>query len=151
MIEAPAWPHAQGLHLVLSSLGAVLVDTWGVRSVRAEDASGGFGLWPGHADLLSVLTVGVLRWREADGAWRCCAVRGGVLTLQRGCELQVASREAVPGGSLEQLEQDVLARMRERQHAEDEARRQSRHLEVQLLRQLVSPLKAGLPHPGAWP
>jgi hypothetical protein len=60
-----AWPHADGLHLVLSSLGAVQVDSAGVRSVRAQDASGGFGLWPGHADLLALLGVGVLSWRDA--------------------------------------------------------------------------------------
>ncbi|MEZ5703223.1 MAG: hypothetical protein R3E42_16590 [Burkholderiaceae bacterium] len=52
------WPHADGLHLVLSSLGEVVVAT-GVTSVRAEDASGGFGLWPGHADFLTVLGGGV--------------------------------------------------------------------------------------------
>ena len=149
---SPAWPQTRGIHLVLSSLGSVLVDQPGVHSVRADDASGSFGLWPGHADLLCLLKVGVLSWKEeATGPWRYCALRGGVLTLQRGCELQVASREAVPGQGLEPLEQQVLERLRQRQQAEDEARRQSRHLEVQVLRQLVAPLKSGRLPNGTWP
>lgn len=148
----PAWPATRGLHLVISSLGAVLVDAPGVASVRAEDASGGFGLWPGHADLLSLLSVGVLSWRaQAGGPWRYCALRGGVLSLQRGCELQVASREAVLGDALEPLERQVLERLRERQRVEDEARRQSRHLEIQVLRQLVAPLKGSSHPPRSWP
>jgi F-type H+-transporting ATPase subunit epsilon len=70
---------------VLSSLGAVQVDSAGVRSVRAQDASGGFGLWPGHADLLALLGVGVLSWRDAAAQWHFCALSGGVLSLRRGC------------------------------------------------------------------
>lgn len=137
----PAWPQVDGLHLVLSSLGSVLVDEAGVRSVRAQDASGGFGLWPGHADLLSLLGVGVLSWRDAQQHWHYCAVSGGVLTLQRGCELQVATREAVLGEDLDHLEHQVLARLREREQVEQAARRQSRHLEVQVLRELIRPLQ----------
>jgi len=137
----PAWPQVAGLHLVLSSLGSVLVDQAGVRSVRAQDASGGFGLWPGHADLLSLLGVGVLSWRDAQQHWHYCAVSGGVLTLQRGCELQVAAREAVLSEDLDQLEHQVLARLREREQLEQAACRQSRHLEVQVLRELIRPLQ----------
>ena len=137
----PAWPQVDGLHLLLSSLGSVLVDQAGVRSVRAQDASGGFGLWPGHADLLSLLGVGVLSWRDAQQHWHFCAVSGGVLTLQRGCELHVATREAVLSDDLDQLEHRVLARLRERDQREQAARRNSRHLEVQVLRELIRQLQ----------
>ena len=39
MNTANAWPRANAIHLVLSSLGAVVVDAQGVRSVRAQMAS----------------------------------------------------------------------------------------------------------------
>jgi F-type H+-transporting ATPase subunit epsilon len=140
------------MHLVLSSLGQVLADMAGVNSVQAEDASGSFGLWPGHTDLLCVLSVGVLSWRTADdGPWRYAAVRGGVLTLQRGCELRVASREAFLGDDLARLQHQVIDQLRQRQLEEDNARRQSRHLEVQVLQQLVGPLKSSKGQPGTWP
>ena len=151
MNEANAWPRANAIHLVLSSLGAVLTDAPGVRSVRALDATGSFGLWPGHEDLLAVLSVGLLSWRDAQDAWHWCALRGGVLTLQRGCELQIASREAVLGDDPAQLESTVLGQLRQRQQTEDHARRESHQIEVQLLRQLQPGRGDAHSRPGVWP
>lgn len=138
------WPRTDGIHLVLSSLGAIVVDVLGVASVRAEDASGGFGLWPGHTDLLTVLALGVLSWRERDGPWQHCALRGGVLTMRRGCELQIAAREAMAGDDLEQLEHEVLAQMATRQRSEEAARLEARQLELCALRELMRPLRQTL-------
>lgn len=146
-----AWPRANAIHLVLSSLGTVLVDAAGVRSVRAQDATGSFGLWPGHEDLLAVLSVGLLSWRDARDAWHWCALRSGVLTLQRGCELQIASREAVLGDDPAQLEGTVLEQLRQRQQTEDHARRESHQIEVQLLRRLQPGRASTRSTPGVWP
>ena len=145
------WPHADGLHLVLSSLGQVIVDATGVTSLRAEDATGGFGLWPGHADFLTVLGVGVVSWKGRDGRWHHCAVRRGVMTLRRGAELAIATREAIPGDDLDQLENEVLAQLIERQQAEDTSRRQVKQLEVRTLRELVRPTSRGGFPQGNWP
>ncbi len=150
--SALSWPHADGLHLVLSSLGQVIVDSTGVISLRAEDASGGFGLWPGHADFLTVLGVGVVSWKDRDAVWHHCAVRRGVMTLRRGAELEIATREAIPGDDLDQLENEVLAQLIQRQQAEDDSRRQVRQLEVRTLRELVRPKPGGSGFPqGNWP
>jgi F-type H+-transporting ATPase subunit epsilon len=150
--EAPlAWPHADGLHLVLSSLGQVIVDATGVKSLRAEDASGGFGLWPGHADFLTVLGAGVVSWQDRAGQWHHCAVRRGVMTLLHGAELEIATREAIPGDDLDQLENEVLAQLIQRQQLEDESRRQVKQLEVRTLRELVRPKSGGGSPPGSWP
>jgi F-type H+-transporting ATPase subunit epsilon len=146
-----SWPHADGLHLVLSSLGQVIVDATGVQSLRAEDASGGFGLWPGHTDFLTVLGAGVLSWQDRDGQWHHCAVRRGVMTLRRGAELEVATREAIPGDDLDQLENEVLAQLIERQQAEDDSRRQVKQLEVRALRELVRPKPGSVLPKGTWP
>jgi F-type H+-transporting ATPase subunit epsilon len=147
----PQWPRADGLHLVLSSLGQVIVDATGVRSLRAEDASGGFGLWPGHADFLTVLGVGVLSWKDKAERWHHCAVRRGVLTLRRGVELEIATREAIPGDDLDRLENEVLTQLLKRQRAEDDSRRQVRQLEVRTLRELVRPKTGGALPEGTWP
>lgn len=140
---ATRWPRADRIHLVLGALGAPVVDAEGVRSVRAEDASGAFGLWPGHADLLTVLSLGVLSWCDRDERWHHVALRRGVLTMRRGCELQIATREAVPGDDLAQLERDVLTQMATRQREEDDARRDARRLELRALRELMRPLRRG--------
>lgn len=141
MTATTRWPRCDGIHLVLADLAQVVVDEAGVRSVRGEDASGGFGLLPGHADLLTVLPLAVLSWRDRDDRWRHCALRGGVLTMRDGCELHVAAREAVPGDDLEALERAVLDRLAERQRQEDEARRAVRELELRALRELLRPLR----------
>lgn len=146
-----AWPHADGLHLVLSSLGQVIVDARGVLSLRAEDASGGFGLWPGHADFLTVLGVGVVSWKDRAEHWHHCAVRRGVMTLTHGAELSIATREAIPGDDLDQLENEVLAQLIQRQQSEDASRRQVRQLEVRTLRELIRPKAGGAHTQGHWP
>lgn len=140
----------RGIHLVLSSLGAIVVEHPDVRSVRAEDASGSFGLLPGHADLLTVLVPGVLSWRTGDDdRWQYCAVRGGVLTLRGGTELRIATREAVPGDDLARLEQELRTRLVRQEQREQAARREARQLELRALRELMRPLRpsAGMPAP----
>lgn len=142
-MNTPRWPAADGIHLVLADLTRVVVDAEGVRSVRTEDASGSFGLLPGHADLLTVLPLAVLSWRDRANTWHHCALRGGVLTMRGGCELRVAAREAMPGDDLETLEHEMLERMAERQRRDDEARRTVRQLELSALRELLRPLHGG--------
>lgn len=136
------WPRVRGIHLVLNDLGEVLVDEQDVRAVRAEDASGGFGILPGHADLLTVIPLGVLRWRDRDDALHYCALRGGVLTMRDGCALSIAAREIIRGDDPVALEQATLAQMAQRQHEDDQARRQIRELELRALRELLRPLRA---------
>jgi len=51
----------------------------GVRSFVGRDASGSFGLLPGHERLLTVLVLGLARFRLEDAAWHYLAVPGAVL------------------------------------------------------------------------
>ena len=70
-----------GLTLIVTTPLAQVLAEEGVVSIRVEDASGGFGVMPRHADLLTVLGASVLRWRRDDGVWRFCALRGGVMRV----------------------------------------------------------------------
>ncbi len=60
---------------------SVVVDEDGVLALRAEDASGGFGILPRHADFLTSLTISVVGWKSADATRHFCAVRRGVLSV----------------------------------------------------------------------
>ncbi|EQD66614.1 ATPase, F1 complex, delta/epsilon subunit, partial [mine drainage metagenome] len=71
---------------------SIEVDEDGVQSLRAEDASGSFGILPRHADFLTSLAISVVSWTRADGSQRHCAVRHGVLTMTGGRELVIATR-----------------------------------------------------------
>jgi F-type H+-transporting ATPase subunit epsilon len=91
---------------------AVVVDEDGVLALRAEDASGGFGILPMHADFLTSLAISVVSWKVGDETKRYCAVRGGVLSVTAGRDIVVATREAVTGDDLSTLDETVLARFR---------------------------------------
>ncbi len=125
------------IRLVVSTFSDVLVDENRVRSVRAEDASGSFSLWPGHADFLTVLGVSLVAWRKANDAWTFCAVRGGVMTMSGGRLVQIATREAVRGDELSALERDVLTELARRQGLEDASRQEARAMEIRALSALV--------------
>ena len=122
---------------------AVVVEEEGVVALRAEDASGSFGVLPGHADLLTSLAISVVSWRSADGARRFCAVRRGVLTVTAGRAIDIASREAVPGDDLATLDEMVLGRFRADSETERTERVESTRLQLNAIRQIVSRLRPG--------
>jgi F-type H+-transporting ATPase subunit epsilon len=98
---------------------AIAVSDDDVVSVRAEDPTGSFGIQRHHASLVTALAISVVSWRLAQGAERHCAVRGGVLSVERDT-ISVATREAVVDPDLGRLEHEVLDRFR---RASDEAAR----------------------------
>ncbi|WP_298351765.1 F0F1 ATP synthase subunit epsilon [Rhodoblastus sp.] len=120
---------------------SVVVDEDRVVALRAEDASGGFGILRGHADFLTSLTVSVLSWRRADSTRRYCAVRRGVLSVTGGVDIAVATREAVAGDDLESLDRTVLARFREQADSERVERVSSTRLQLLAIRQIMRLLR----------
>lgn len=129
---------AHGLSLLITTPTSVAAQLTGIRHLRAEDASGAFGIWPGHADLLTALAISVISWRNADGREGHCAVRGGVLTIRDGAQIAVATREAVPGDDLRALERDVLARFRRNAEEEGEARSGARRIHLAAVRHILA-------------
>jgi F-type H+-transporting ATPase subunit epsilon len=132
------------LHLTITTPAIVLVDSDDVV-VRAEDESGGFGILPGHADLLTRLTPSVVRWRTVAGATRFCAVRGGVLTVSVGRRVAIASREAIVGDALQTLEANVRAVRAQQLDADRRAHVEQVRLHALAVRQLLRYLR---PIPG---
>lgn len=133
------------LRLIVSTPTALLVDAADVRSVRAEDASGGFGVLPGHAAFVTALSDHVLRWRGADGRERYCAVRGGVMTVKDGKTVSVACRHGVLGDDLDRLEAVVREAAAARAAGASRARVEQTRLHAYAVRQLVRYLRpAGL-------
>src|ERR1700738_730523 len=74
---------------------SVIVDEDGVLALRGEDATGSFGILPGHADFLTSLAISVVSWESSDGTRHYCAARRGVLSVTAGRDIAVATREAV--------------------------------------------------------
>lgn len=120
---------------LLQSTGSGRFD--GVTSFVGEDASGSFGILPGHSRMMTALVTGLARFRVGDNEWHFLALPGGIiqgggdmLTLcTRRClhdtdvqrmgallaELQRAEEETLGGirESLHRLEEEMLRRLRE--------------------------------------
>ncbi|TSD90616.1 F0F1 ATP synthase subunit epsilon [Mycobacterium sp. KBS0706] len=133
------------MRLLITTPTAVVIDDRDVVALRAEDESGSFGILTGHADLLTALAVSIVSWRGADGRSRHCAVRRGVLSVANGSEIAIATREAVPGDDLDQLEQVVLERFHRRLDTERAARTESLKLQMKAIRRIVRYLRPDRP------
>jgi F-type H+-transporting ATPase subunit epsilon len=125
------------LHLTITTPSMVLTNRMDVLSVRAEDESGGFGILPGHADLLTVLPPSVIRWHARDRVERYCVVGGGVLTVTAGRDVAIACRQATLGNDLAQLEADVAAMRIADADADRRARVEQTRLHAHAVRQLI--------------
>jgi F-type H+-transporting ATPase subunit epsilon len=120
---------------------SVIVDEEGVLSVRAEDATGSFGILPHHADFLTSLSISVVSWTRSNEARHYCAVRHGVLSVAGGHDIFVATREAVQADDLATLDQTVLARFRADIETERTEHVESTRLQLNAIREIMRHLR----------
>ncbi len=139
------------LHLTITTPAAILVDSKEVRSVRADDESGGFGILPGHTDFLTVLPASVVRWRESDGITYYCALRGGVITVADGRRVEIACRHGKIGEDLSLLEAEVQTLREAELDAGRRARVEQIRLHARAVRQLMRYLRPGRVSEGGAP
>jgi F-type H+-transporting ATPase subunit epsilon len=130
------------MRLRITDPTAIMVDRE-VAAIRAEDATGSFGILNGHADFLTALDISVVSWRDMDGRAGYCAVRNGILTVSGGKEVAIATREAHVGDDLDQLETVVLRGYRERGDAERSGRTSATRLRMRAIRRMVEALQGG--------
>lgn len=123
---------------IMTPLSVVVDQT--MISLRAVDASGSFGILPGHADFLTRLAMSVVTWTTPDGVPHFCAVRGGALTMRAG-QVAIATREAVTGDNLEQLDREVLSRFRADLDKERVEHVETTRLQLNVMRQMLSRLQ----------
>lgn len=131
------------LKLIVTTPLQIILREDAVISLRAEDASGDFGIRPGHTDFLTVIDAGVMRWRAAEGPWRYCALRGGIFSVTGGNEVRVACREAIVSDDLASLQARVSAVRKEALDESRRARAQGVKLYAHAVRRLMHELAAG--------
>ena len=129
------------MKLAVSTPLAIVVEAGDVAHVRAEDATGAFGILPGHADFLTVLATSVVTWRDQRGSEHYVAVRGGVLEVRGGNAVAIATREAVVGDDLHVLESEVLVEFERRLAEEQTARADAQRLYSAAIRQIIRYLR----------
>jgi F-type H+-transporting ATPase subunit epsilon len=119
----------------------VIVDEDGVVALRAEDATGSFGILPQHAEFLTSLAISVVIWESSDGTRHYCAVRRGVLSVIAGRKINIATRDAVVSDDLATLDETILARFRADIETDRTERVESTRLQLNAIRQIVSHLQ----------
>ncbi|HLN27564.1 MAG TPA: hypothetical protein VK395_07445 [Gemmataceae bacterium] len=106
-----------------------------VVNLRAADASGQFGVRPGHEAFLTLLVPCVLSFREENGRERYAAADGGVLVVEKD-QVSVVTREAVIADRLEEVADAAAAMLEARRRTERTARAEFTELQSSLLREL---------------
>lgn len=120
---------------------SIVVDEY-IDSLRAEDASGSFGVLNGHAPFVTALEVSIVSWRNADRE-RFCALRGGVMTVGDASAVDIATREAVIGDDLATLDSDVLVRFQSDADNQRAEHVETMRLQFNAIRHMVSRLEPG--------
>ena len=133
------------MRLLITDPTTIVADHRDIIAVRAEDASGSFGVLDRHADLLTALAISVVQWRHADGRVGYCAVRRGVLSVRGGHDVSIATRQAQLGDDLDQLEHVVLARFRTELETERTERVAATRLHMAAIRQIIAALRPAGP------
>jgi F-type H+-transporting ATPase subunit epsilon len=107
-----------------------------VSSLQATDASGRFGLLPGHQAFLTLLAPCVLVYRDEAGREGYAAADGGILLLEKKDRLFLVTREAVVAERLEDVAAAAAALLAARRAQEKAARAEFTELQTTLLREL---------------
>lgn len=112
----------------------------GVVSLIAADASGQFGVLPGHRPLVTVLAPGLLRYRVAGAApddWRWAATVGDTLRCADGC-IAIVSRRILGDDTSapEALQTELDAVLHEEQTWRESARTSQGRIETALYQRL---------------
>jgi F-type H+-transporting ATPase subunit epsilon len=124
------------MRLTVSTPLAIVVESDDVVHLRAEDATGAFGILAGHADFLTALAISVASWRDRQGAEHYVAVRGGMLEVTGGDTITIATREAVASDDLGTLEPEVITAFHRRVDEERAARTDAQRLYLAAIRQI---------------
>jgi F-type H+-transporting ATPase subunit epsilon len=106
-----------------------------IVALQAADATGRFGIWPGHESFVTVLTPCVVRYRLEGGTENFAAVNGGVLLLEDD-RLSIVTRDAVVAGRLDQVADAAAEMLQARKEKEAAARSGFAELETTLVREL---------------
>lgn len=108
----------------------------GVTSFAGQDASGGFGILPGHERMMSLLTFGLARFRSGEESWQYLAVPGALVYFLDN-QLYLNTRRYVRGGDYETVHA-ILRKQFQAEERELHAMKQSlQRLEEEMFKRLL--------------
>jgi len=106
-----------------------------VVSFVGEDESGSFGILPGHARTMTVLGVGLARFRIVDEDWQFLAVPGAVI-YHAGDQLHVSTRRYLRDADYERISSALREQLLREEEALHAVKQSLRRLEEEMFRRL---------------
>jgi F-type H+-transporting ATPase subunit epsilon len=134
-----AWPHKGKnamnrfvMHLQSATQYERIDD---VTSFVGEDDSGSFGILPGHARAMTLLSFGLARYRVGGGAWEYLALPGGLAYFVGG-QLYLSTRRYLRGQDCDRLSAALRHEFRAEEEALREVKQSTRRLEEEMFKRL---------------
>ncbi len=124
------------MKLIITTPFGVIVNSEDILSLRAEDATGNFGILPLHADFMTLLGISVLSWRDAQESVRYCAVSNGIFVVKGGSQISIATREAVAGDNLADLKRRVLGEFSVASTLESKSRLSQERIQAEAIKRI---------------
>ena len=106
-----------------------------VTSFVGQDASGSFGILPGRAAFMTILSFGLARFRVADGPWKFIACPGAVLSFGNNA-LCVNTRRYLMDDDYGRISGLLVGKLTEEELALKAVKDNIQQLEQELLRRL---------------
>jgi F-type H+-transporting ATPase subunit epsilon len=115
-----------------------------VISFVGEDASGSFGILPGHARMMTLLVFGLARFRVLDQDWEFLALPGALAYFLEG-QLCLSTRRYLRGKNYEHLSVALRGELLAEEETLREVKQNVRRLEEEMLRRLWKVKPSGEP------
>jgi F-type H+-transporting ATPase subunit epsilon len=106
-----------------------------VVSFIGEDASGHFGILPGHARMMTMLGFGLARFRVLDQDWEFLALPGALTYFCAG-QLYLSTRRYLRAADYETVTRLLRQELRAEEEAMQEMKESIHRLEEEMVRRL---------------
>ena len=121
---------------ILSLQDATHVEEYeGVTSFVAEDASGSFGILPGHTRMMTSLVMGLARFRIGEQDWQYIATPGALLYFQDN-KLIILTRHFLMDADYMRISTALEEQLLEEETQLQSQKQSLRHMEEEVLKRL---------------
>lgn len=128
---------------ILSLQDATHIEEYeGVTSFVAEDASGSFGILPGHLRMMTSLVMGLARFRIGEQDWKYIATPDALLYFQDN-KLTILTRHFLIDADYMRISTDLEVQLLEEETQLQSQKQNLRHMEEEVLKRLWEVGRAG--------
>lgn len=107
----------------------------GISSFVGEDMSGSFGILAGHARLMTILVMGLARYRKANEPWQYLAQPGAVLYFHNNL-LTISTRHYLRDENYMQISSDLQQKLLAEEAELHAVKHSLQQMEKEILRHL---------------